>query len=50
MVEIEEKRKRLKMPRHFSIRPVLVHVNGVEESLLEEAFFDKVIDFSQLLE
>ena len=48
--EMEEKRKRLKVPRHFSIRPVLIHVNGVEDSVLEEGYFDKVIDFGQLLE
>lgn len=47
--EMEEKRKRLKVPRNFSIRPVLIHVNGVEDSVLEEHYFDKVIDFSQLL-
>ena len=47
---MEEKRKRLKVPRHFSIRPVLIHVNGVEDSVLEEGYFDKVIDFGQLLE
>jgi hypothetical protein len=48
--EMEEKRKRLKVPRHFSIRPVLIHVNGVEDSVLDEGYFDKVIDFGQLLE
>jgi len=48
--EMEEKRKRLKIPRYFSIRPVLIHVNGVEENVLDEGYFDKVIDFSQLLE
>jgi uncharacterized protein len=47
--EVEEKRKRLKIPKFCSIRPVLIHVNGVEESLLEESYFDKVIDFGQLL-
>lgn len=48
--EMEEKTKRLKVPRHFSIRPVLIHVNGVEECVLDEMYFDKVIDFGQLLE
>lgn len=48
--EMEEKRKNLKFPRNFSIRPVLIHVNGVDESVLDERFFDKVIDFGQLLE
>jgi hypothetical protein len=48
--EMEEKRKRLKIPKFCSIRPVLIHVNGVEESVLDEGYFDKVIDFGQLLE
>lgn len=48
--EMEEKTKRLKIPRRFSIRPVLIHVNGVEDSVLDEGYFDKVIDFCQLLE
>ena len=48
--EMEEKTKRLKVPRRFSIRPVLIHVNGVEDSVLDQGFFDKVIDFGQLLE
>ncbi len=47
--EMEEKRKRLKIPRYFSVRPVLIHVNGVEDSVLEENYFDKIIDFSQLI-
>ncbi len=48
--EMETKRERLKIPRHFSIRPVLIHVNGVEDSVLDECYFDKVIDFGQLLQ
>jgi hypothetical protein len=48
--EMEEKRKRLKLPRQFSIRPVLIHVNGIEDSLLDEGYFAKIIDFSQLLD
>jgi AAA+ ATPase superfamily predicted ATPase len=47
--EMEEKRKRLHLPRHISIRPVLIHVNGVEESVIEEGYFDKIVDFGQLL-
>jgi AAA+ ATPase superfamily predicted ATPase len=47
--EMEKKIKRLKAPKRFSIRPVLIHVNGVEESVLDQGYFDKVIDFSQLL-
>ncbi len=48
--EMEEKRKYLKIPKFCSIRLVLIHVNGVQESVLKEGYFDKVIDFGQLLE
>ncbi len=48
--EMEEKIKRLKVPKRFSIRPILVHVNGVEDAVLDQGYFDKIIDFSQLLE
>jgi AAA+ ATPase superfamily predicted ATPase len=46
---MQEKIKSLKVPKHFSIRPVLIHVNGVEDSVLDERYFDKVIDFGELL-
>jgi hypothetical protein len=48
--EVEEKRLRLKVPRQFSIRPILIHVNGVDDSVLDEMYFDKIIDFSRLLD
>ncbi len=47
--EMEKKRKHLKMPKHFSIRPVLIHVNGVDNSILDENYFDKIIDFRETL-
>lgn len=49
IAEMEEKIKRLKIPKGFSIRPVLIHVNGVESSVLDRCYFDKVIDFGELL-
>ena len=47
--EVERKRSRLIMPKHYSIRPILIHVNGVEASVVDARYFDKVIDFGQLL-
>ena len=47
--EMEKKRKRLLVPRNFSVRPVLIHVNGADESVLDAGYFDKIIDFSQLV-
>lgn len=43
--EMENKIKKMKIPRNCSIRPVLIHVNGVEERVLDERYFDKVINF-----
>lgn len=47
--EMEEKIKRLKVPKRFSLRPVLIHVNGIEDSVLDHCYFDKVVDFGELL-
>ena len=47
--EMEKKRQNLKVPRNFSIRPVLIHVNGVEERVIDERYFDKIVDFGELL-
>ena len=46
---MEKKRQNLKVPRNFSIRPVLIHVNGVEERVIDERYFDKIVDFGELL-
>lgn len=47
--EVEEKRRRLKTPRNFSVRPILVHVNGVDDALLDEDYFDEIVDFGKFL-
>ncbi|MDN3504018.1 MAG: ATP-binding protein [Rhabdochlamydiaceae bacterium] len=46
--EVEQKIDRLSIPRGFSIRPVLIHVNGVMPSVIEEGFFSTIVDFSEL--
>ncbi|NGX61320.1 MAG: hypothetical protein K940chlam9_00805 [Chlamydiae bacterium] len=48
--EVQEKIKRLVLPRGFSIRPVLIHVNGVSESVEDSDFFSHIVDFSRLFE
>ena len=50
IVEMEDKIKRMNVPKRFSIRPILIHVNGVEDRVMESEYFDKIIDFSRLLE
>lgn len=47
--DMKEKIKRLSVPRHISCRPVLIHVNGVTDELLEADYFSNIIDFSELL-
>lgn len=41
---------RLKKPKGYSCRPVLIHVNGVHESVLEQDYFAKIIDFGEFLD
>lgn len=47
--EVREKIRRIKIPKHFSIMPVLIHVNGVSEQVVESEFFAHIIDFSEFL-
>lgn len=44
--EMEKKIVSLSAPKGFSIRPVLVHVNGVSQSVKESEIFNDIIDFS----
>lgn len=45
--EMEKKIENLSAPKGFSIRPVLIHVNGISQSVRESELFNDVIDFSQ---
>jgi len=47
--EVQEKVEKLKALRGFSIRPVLIHVNGVSEALSDSHYFSHMIDFAQFL-
>jgi len=47
--EMQQKIDRLKRPKGFSCRPVLIHVNGVTEDLVESDYFAAIVDFSQLI-
>lgn len=48
--EVQTKMNRITKPRGFSCFPVLIHVNGVQESVIDEAFFYRIINFSDLLQ
>ena len=41
--------ERLNMPKNFSYRPILIHVNGVKEVVIESGYFAKIINMSDLL-
>jgi hypothetical protein len=47
--EMKKKIATLPLPKRFSCWPVLIHVNGVEDSVLESDYFTKIIDFSTFL-
>ena len=44
-----EKIKSLSLPKNYSYRPVLIHVNGVTDELAEQQYFSNIIDFGELL-
>lgn len=47
--EVQQKINKLKLPKRLSCRPVLIHVNGVEESIVEKDYFSEIIDFSKII-
>lgn len=47
--ETSNKIERLKRPRGFSCIPVLIHVNGVEDAVVESGVFKRIIDFGSFL-
>ncbi len=47
--QVKEKIDRLQAKKEFSIWPVLIHVNGVTEDVIESGFFSRIIDFGMLL-
>jgi len=47
--EVKAKMEALQLPRGFSCRPVLIHVNGVDVTVLDSGFFARVIDISEFL-
>ncbi|MEI6789790.1 MAG: ATP-binding protein [Myxococcaceae bacterium] len=49
IAEVQEKIKRLKVPAGCAVLPVLIHVNGVSEAVLESQYFYKIIDFGDFI-
>ncbi len=46
--EMQEKISRLIRPKGFSVIPVLIHINGVNDSVINSNYF-RIIDFSQIM-
>ncbi len=47
--EVSTKIDRLVVPRGFSYCPVIIHVNGVSDSVIDSNYFTEIIDFSDIL-
>lgn len=47
--EVKEKIEKIVLPKYVSRRPVLIHVNGVKDEVIDEQYFTKIIDFSEML-
>lgn len=48
--EVQDKINRLKRPKGFSCRPILIHVNGVTEELVDRDYFSSIIDMCEFLQ
>lgn len=47
--EVQQKIHSLAIPKNFTCVPVLVHVNGVSDEVVESEYFFKIINFTDLL-
>lgn len=47
--EVQKKIDALVIPRYVSYRPVLVHVGGVTDEVVYSDYFDKIIDWTEIL-
>lgn len=47
--EVKKKIQSLALPKTITIRPVLIYVNEIDDSIKESDFFSSIIDFKKLL-
>ncbi|CAB1082741.1 hypothetical protein JY97_03285 [Alkalispirochaeta odontotermitis] len=47
--EVQEKVRRLKVPKGYSVRPILVYAGELASAVREEDFFDRILNFEELL-
>lgn len=48
--EVKEKISNLLLPKRYSCWPVLIHINGVSDGVLDKNYFTEVIDFNAFIE
>jgi uncharacterized protein len=47
--DMQNKIENLQIPKHFSYRAILIHVNGVKEEIIDRDFFSAIINFGEFL-
>jgi AAA+ ATPase superfamily predicted ATPase len=47
--EMQEKLNRLALPKNYACFPVLIHINGVSDEVIDQNYFAEIIDFSEFL-
>jgi hypothetical protein len=47
--EMKEKIARLAVPKGYACMPVLIHIHGVAQSVIDAQYFFQCIDFSELI-
>lgn len=45
--EVKEKIARLKYPKGFAPSPILIHINGVQDEVINSGYFTEIIDFGE---
>lgn len=47
--DMKEKIKRATIPRGMAVCPVLIHMNGVEDGVVDAQYFTEIINFASFL-
>ncbi len=47
--DVQEKIRKLKLPRNLTVRPVLIHAGELSSGVLKEGYFDQCLSFTDLL-
>jgi hypothetical protein len=47
--EVQEKIERLKLPKGYTVRPILIYSGVLDSGIEEDGYFDNTLDFDRLL-